>query len=124
MSKIIVYVANRIWVIFGIYLISLFFASWLFTVFEGRDFAEGIWWAVVTSLSIGYGDITPVTASGRILGMFCGHFWIFVIIPMIVTNIIMRVLEDKNEFTDSEQRELMDRIRNIEALLIKAEQKN
>lgn len=64
-----------------------------------------------------------MTMPGQVLGMFFGHFWGFVIIPMIVTNIIMRVLEDKDEFTDGEQRELMARIKNIEDLLIKAEQK-
>lgn len=30
---------------------------------------EGLWWAVVTASGVGYGDLTPVTPLGRILGV-------------------------------------------------------
>ncbi len=80
-----------------------------------------MWWATVTSLTIGYGDLTPLTPAGRIAGILFGHFWIFVVIPMIVANIIMHLVEDKHLFSDEEQCELMARLKRIEQQL--AEQK-
>lgn len=118
MNKLIVYIANRIWVVLGIYVASLLLAAWMFSVFEGKPFSDGCWWAAVSSLTIGYDDISPVTMYGRLVGVFFGHFWVFAIVPMVICNIIIHLIEDKNEFTDGEQRELFNRIKNIEKLLL------
>lgn len=34
-----------------------------------RSVVDAIWWAVVTLTTVGYGDVTPVTAGGKILAM-------------------------------------------------------
>lgn len=111
------YVANRIWLILAIYVGSLLVGAATFAHLEAKSFSDGFWWAAVTALTIGYGDLTPATPAGRIAGVLFGHFWIFVVIPMIIANIVIHLVEDKNLFTDEEQRELMQRLRNVEALL-------
>jgi voltage-gated potassium channel Kch len=122
MKKLLIYIANRLWLIIGLYAVSLILGAVSFAVLEQKSLADGLWWATVTSLTIGYGDLTPVTPAGRIVGILFGHFWIFIVIPMIVANIIMHLVEDKHLFSDEEQRELMQRLKRIEARLTQKEQ--
>ncbi|MFC0047477.1 MULTISPECIES: potassium channel family protein [Rheinheimera] len=124
MKKLLIYIANRLWLIIGLYAVSLILGAVSFAVLEQKSLADGLWWATVTSLTIGYGDLTPVTPAGRIVGILFGHFWIFIVIPMIVANIIMHLVEDKHLFSDEEQRELMQRLKRIEARLTQQEQDN
>lgn len=35
-----------------------------------KGFIDALWWGFATATTTGYGDITPVTFSGKILGIF------------------------------------------------------
>ena len=47
----------------------IIFFGFLFYIAEPEveTFSDGIWWALVTITTVGYGDITPYTALGRIV---------------------------------------------------------
>jgi hypothetical protein len=99
--------------IIRIYLASILLAALAFSVVESKSLIDAIWWCFVTSLTIGYGDIAPVTIAGRIVGIVFGHFWVFCIIPMIVANILMKAIRDDHAFTDAEQEQLKKDVAEI-----------
>lgn len=113
-AKIFLHIANRMHLIVVTYIFSLCTAALLFAYLENKTLMDGIWWATVTSLTIGYGDLYPTTTVGRIIGIIFGHIWIFAIIPMVVANIMTRLLIDNNCFTDAEQVELFNRLDNLQ----------
>lgn len=53
--------------------LSLFSAVALWRLEGGADkpsFVDWLWWSVVTLTTVGYGDITPSTPAGRLIGIF------------------------------------------------------
>jgi voltage-gated potassium channel len=68
------------------------------------DFGLSAWWAVETVTTVGYGDITPVTTQGRIVGtvlMITGVS----MIPL-VTSIVVSILTAKRAQAESDEEAL------------------
>ncbi len=55
------------------------------------EFSDSIWWSFVTLTSVGYGDITPVTREGRIVGVLLMIFGtgVFATYTAIFANILL-----------------------------------
>lgn len=113
MKQFILNTCNSFKMIIRIYLASILLAALAFSVVESKSLIDAIWWCFVTSLTIGYGDIAPVTIAGRIVGIVFGHFWVFCIIPMIVANILMKAIRDDHAFTHTEQEQLKKDVAEI-----------
>ncbi len=83
------------------YAIALFFmliavAAWGFHYFEKRSLFESGWWAVTTVTTVGYGDVVPVTAAGKLIAI--GLMGIGVIfIGLIASTITTFITKSKTE---------------------------
>jgi voltage-gated potassium channel len=99
------------------YLIILGLSGFLFSYFEDKPLFESLWWACVTGLTIGYGDLYPVTVGGKIVAIVLMHAVPLIIIPLIVTHLLTSVIENKNEFTHEEQEEMKRDLKAIKAKL-------
>lgn len=65
-----------------------------------RNAFSGLWWAVATLTTVGYGDIYPVTVLGRVLGAFIAFSGIAALaIPtgIITTGLTERIGREKSE---------------------------
>ncbi len=70
-----------------------------------KSVEDGIWWGIVTLLTIGYGDRYPVTSSGRLLAgflMVAGVVGIAVITAKISSYFLERALRERRGFVDTQ----------------------
>ena len=61
--------SRRLRTILAALIFFIFLFGYLFYVSEPdvKSLGDGIWWALVTITTVGYGDITPVTTLGRVV---------------------------------------------------------
>lgn len=102
---------KELWII---YLVSLVVVSIAFMVVEHQPAITSFWWAIVTGLTIGYGDIYPHTIAGQVLTVIWAHYTVIFILPLFVGRVVVSVMDNKNEFTDSEQKKILEILRRID----------
>ncbi len=81
---------------------------------------DGLWWAVVTISTVGYGDLTPATAEGRLLGTVLIMFGV-VVLSMVTANVAaflvgLRVDESSEESTREEIKHELLILQRLEAM--------
>lgn len=116
-NKIISRLTDSFPEIISYYILIIALSGLLFSYFEEKPLFESLWWACVTGLTIGYGDLYPITVGGKIVALFLMHAVPLVIIPLIVARLLTNVIEDRNEFTHEEQEEIKSDLKTIKKAL-------
>lgn len=106
-----------------IYLTVFLLAALGFSHFEHKPFIDSLWWTSVTAMTVGYGDMFPVTAGGRIVAVILMHLVPLVIIPLFVARFLGKIIDDRNAFTHEEQEDVKRSLASIERRLILIGQK-
>ena len=116
-QKLIIRATDSFAEILAYYLVFLTTCGIIFSYFEDKPIFSSLWWACVTGLTIGYGDLYPVTVGGKIVAIVLMHVVPLIIIPLIVARLLAHVIEDKNAFTHSEQEEMKKDLESIKKAL-------
>jgi voltage-gated potassium channel len=98
-------------------------AAVLITLFDRKEFPTvwlGLWWAVQTVTTVGYGDITPQALSGRIMAsllMLVGIGFISLITATVAQTLMSRASEEGELSRDRETKAAFERLeRRIDEL--------
>lgn len=108
MKHTLIRATNTLGELFALYFTILALASVLYGAFEGSSPMDSLWWAVVTSTTTGYGDMYPATVGGRIVASALMLSTLLFVLPLIIARIIGALVENQHEFSDQEQRELLE----------------
>jgi voltage-gated potassium channel len=106
-------------------------AGFVVTVIDRKDFPDfgiGVWWAIVTIGTVGYGDVVPHTGWGRVVGsvvIVIGVTFVSFLIAIVTSYFIAAEEEEKaraeRQLRDQELREARDSLRRIEDRLASIE---
>jgi len=100
-----------------LYVVLLLACASLYSVFEGVSFSTSLWWASVTAMTVGYGDIYPATVGGKFVSAFLMHSSVLFILPLLIGHMCGKCIKDANEFTHEEQEEIKETLKRIEKKL-------
>lgn len=88
-----------------------------------KTFGDSLWWALVTMMTVGYGDRYPVTPTGRVIGaglMICGVALLGIVTATLASWLVDRVSDANQEQQTATRRDiavLQDEIRALRAEL-------
>jgi voltage-gated potassium channel len=88
-------------------------AMWLFDHDEYANVWVGMWWALQTVTTVGYGDVTPTHTSGRIVGAFVmleGIAFLTIIIAAITSTFVARAAAEREAAEAADEDKAEERI--------------
>jgi voltage-gated potassium channel len=104
---------NRLGNVFVFYAVVVLSSGVLYSIFEHKKLLDGLWWAQVTAMTVGYGDMYPTTLPGKIVASVLMITVVFVIIPLITAQVAAKLIVNSDAFTNTEQEEIKTLLKKI-----------
>jgi voltage-gated potassium channel len=98
----------------AIYVALVLLGALAYAHLEQASYLNAIWWACVTALTVGYGDLYPATAAGKVVAVLLMHASVLFILPLLIGNVCAVCVKNRNEFTHDEQEEIKALLRQLE----------
>ena len=92
-----------------------------FAAEEGISFGNGVYWAITTMTTVGYGDITPKTTEGKIIAVVVMLVGIGTA-TLVIGAVAQRFLAPAVEHVETAEDDLLIQVREISVQLGKLEQ--
>jgi voltage-gated potassium channel len=115
-NRILLYLA-------GATLVLSFVAGLVVHIIDDTDFptvGAGVWWAVSTFTTVGYGDIVPTTPLGRTVAgivMVFGITFVGIITALVTSTLVTREQRRRQELAESEHPPMHEVLARIERRL-------
>jgi voltage-gated potassium channel len=101
---------------------------WLLDHSEYPNIGRGLWWAIQTVTTVGYGDVTPAHTSGRIVAalmMLWGIAFVSILVAAITSTFVARAQRERDQADaaddESEQAQIKARFDDLAARLDRVE---
>lgn len=99
-------------------LVLMIVGSWLvaaavFGLIEGTGLVDSLYWAMTTMSTVGYGDLSAVTAAGKVFTMAFQAWSIFMVVPCAVAHVIDKLRRDEHKLTHHEQEWLFGAVETL-----------
>lgn len=101
----------------------LLISACLYSISEKVNFPNALWWAITTATTVGYGDISPTTPTGRlaaVLIMILGIGFVGLLTSSITnffSNQVSNDLQDELQTLRKENQQLAEKLDKIENLI-------